>query len=415
MTAAEVIVIGAGAAGIGAARRLRSAGIDVTILEADSRPGGRCITDTVSLGQPFDRGGSWIHSAAVNPLAPLAQEYGFTIIEDQPKAVRAVAIGDRRLDTGARDAYALAMEALLGAEPPATDDPPMANFVPDSPWGTYVRHVIAALSGVDADACSSTDFHAFIEAPGEWLLAEGQGSLLARLGQGLPVRLDTPVTGIDYHSDPIRVQTPDGVLEAARVIVTVSTGALAAGHIHFTPELPSDLIDAIHGLPLGLLNKIGLAVRPDSVLADPDTVMAWHPSTDAAVMYRAGFTRRPVVCAFVGGRFADALEQDGPGAATAICREGLAALYGHDVLRDIERTTETAWRSHPFALGAYSTALPGAAGARSVLARGIDQRVLLAGEAVHDTLFSTVGGAWDSGIRAADRLIAGLGVRTVAS
>lgn len=407
----QVVVIGAGAAGIAAARRLLAEGVEVQIMEATAVPGGRCITDTTSLGHPFDRGGSWIHSADINPMAELAREQGAGIIEDDPGGLRAVVTGRTRLTDDEFEAYVRAWRRLADPRDPAPDDPAMETFLPGGPWGPYVRHVIALLSGVDPAACSAEDFRRFEHAPGEWLLPQGQGSLLAAAADGLPIAYENPVSRIDYRTDPIRIRSRRGEVEATAVIVTVSTALLAAGTLTFKPELPQHLCDAIDGLPLGLLNKVGIAVREGSPLTAPGPVLMHHASADEAVMIRPGFAHQPIVCGFVGGGFADALEREGPGAATEVCVEGLRALYGDGITRDLGPSLETAWRSHPWSLGAYSAARPGHSGARAVLAQGVEQRLLFAGEATDPTLFSSVGGAWRSGIRAAEQYLRAIGSR----
>ncbi|MCC5871426.1 MAG: FAD-dependent oxidoreductase [Gammaproteobacteria bacterium] len=408
----KVVIIGAGAAGIAATRCLLAEGVKVHVLEAAAVPGGRCITDTTTLGHPFDRGGSWIHSAGINPIAEVARQQGAAIIEDNPGGLRAVVAERQRLTEEEFEAYFRAWRHLADARDRlnnASGDPAMAAFVPGEPWGPYVRHVIALLSGVDAAACSAEDFSRFEHAPGEWLLPQGQGSLLAAAAHGLPITYETPALRIDYGSEPIRVHTRHGEIEAAAVIVTVSTAVLAAGKLTFDPALPDHLRDAIAGLPLGLLNKVGFAVREDSPLAIPGPVLMHHGCADEAIMIRPGFAHQPVVCGFVGGGFADALEREGAGAATAVCRDALRAHYGGTIARDLGASLETAWRSHPWSLGAYSAALPGHSGARAILAAGVDRRLLFAGEATDPTLFSSVGGAWRSGVRAAEQYLATTG------
>lgn len=411
----QVVIIGAGAAGIAAARHLLAQRVDVQVMEATGRPGGRCITDHDRLGYPFDLGGSWVHSAAVNPMGALAREAGANIIEDDPGALRAVVAEGRRLGAEDFDAYVRSWRALVRMEATSDSDRdrPLAAFVPDTPWGPYVRHVISLLTGVDADGASSLDLSRAESAPGEWLLSGGQGNLLAQQADGLPIAFDNPVRRIDSRADPIRVYTQRGAVEADAVIVTVSTGMLRQRRITFDPPLPAAIDDALAGLPLGLLNKVGIAVRPDSQLASPGAVLMHHASADEAIMLRPGFAGHPAVCGFAGGRYAEALEAAGEGALAAACVDALCAHYGHAIKRDLGTHLETAWRRHPWSLGAYSTALPGHADARTVLAAGVDQRLLFAGEATDPSLFSTVGGAWRSGVRAAEQYLEARGMWSV--
>jgi monoamine oxidase len=407
----DVAVVGAGAAGIVAARRLIAAGLDVVVLEASGRVGGRCVTDHETFGAPFDRGGAWLHSASVNPLAALAVELGFTPFEDRRRRLGAVVIEGRRLNADEISAYADAYYGTmhlrvgdLGAEP----DPPVSALLPESPWRAYVRYVIAALTSVDAERCSSVDYCRFDEAPGEWLLAEGFGTLIARLARGLPIELDTPVERVDWHRRPLRVRTRRGTLRARQVIVTVPTSLIVSGALRFAPELPSSTQNALAGLPLGLLNKVALEVRAGSPLADSDIAPACHASADDGILLRPGFAGTSMLVAFVGGSCADRLEEAGTGAATRFCFEALEAIYGAGILRDVLRSDETAWRRNPWSRGAYSAAQPGHADARQRLAEPLSEALFLAGEATHPRLYATVGGAWDSGWRAANAALAAL-------
>jgi monoamine oxidase len=403
------VVVGAGAAGIAAARTLKAAGQDVVVLEASNTVGGRCITDDETFDYPVDRGGAWLHSASVNPLAPLAIAQGFTVREDRRRDVGAVVVEGRRLRGPEIDAYQDAFRRTLQIHVDhavATPDLPLAALLPDSPWRDYARYAIALMTSVDAEQCSSVDYSRFDEAPGEWLLAEGLGTLIARLAEGLPVRLNSPVDRIDWSGCHVRLHTPRGTWRARRAIVTVPTSVLGSERLQITPALPAAHREALAGLPLGLLNKVALQVRPESPLGTSDVPLAYHASISDGILMRPGYAGKPMLIAFVGGDCADRLEQAGPGAATDFCFESLRAIYGNDIMRDVVKADETAWRANPWSLGAYSAALPGHADARQALAVPLAGTVYFAGEATHPRLYATVGGAWASGVRAATEAMA---------
>src|SRR5688572_20973514 len=75
----DIVIIGAGAAGLAAARRLQDKGASFLLLEAKPHIGGRVVTDSVTLGAPIDLGGHWLHSPALNPLTPLVDRYLFHV------------------------------------------------------------------------------------------------------------------------------------------------------------------------------------------------------------------------------------------------------------------------------------------------------------------------------------------------
>ncbi|MEX2409613.1 MAG: FAD-dependent oxidoreductase, partial [Rhodovibrionaceae bacterium] len=236
----DVVVVGAGAAGLAAGRRLMEAGREAIVVEAAAQVGGRCITDTATFPIPFDRGGSWLHCATANPLTPIARGLGLTIVEDQhiPRLVHA----DGRL-LSAREiadyiAYNDRVYALLQEAGDAGQDVAGSSLLPQSPYRHCAETVLSWIHSIDPDGLSTLDYSRFVKAEGEWLLREGLGTAIARHGAEVPVALSTAVTEIDLTGATPRVVTDHGAIETKAVIVTVSTGVLGAGQIRFTPELP---------------------------------------------------------------------------------------------------------------------------------------------------------------------------------
>jgi monoamine oxidase len=86
MATYDLVIVGAGAAGLSAAKRARERGLDVVVFEAMDRIGGRAHTDTSVFGIPWDRGCHWLHSASVNPMRELADAYGFRYRNSYPPA-----------------------------------------------------------------------------------------------------------------------------------------------------------------------------------------------------------------------------------------------------------------------------------------------------------------------------------------
>jgi monoamine oxidase len=90
---------------------------------------------------------------------------------------------------------------------------------------------------------------------------------------------------------------------------------------------------------------------------------------------------------------------------TAFAVDWLIGLFGSDLKRAVKRTQATRWAKEPWVLGAFSAAAPGAAGARKALSEPVGGHLWFAGEAVHETLWGTLAGAWEAGERAADAAI----------
>jgi monoamine oxidase len=430
MTTAEfdVAVVGAGAAGIAAARALRDMGLHCVVLEASSRVGGRAFTDTASLGAPFDQGAVWLHDADNNPLTPLALRGGFTLREQAgTRRRRDILLVDGRPATEAEraahdaafDAWEEAAERRAAAGGP---DIPLAEAVPrGGKWDATAAYWFGdMISGVDPRRFSLRDYVDTAIGGRNPELREGFGTLVARQAEGLPVALGAPVERVETGGPggAVALEGPRGRGRARACIVTVSTGVLASGAIRFEPALPPDVLDAIAGLPQGLLSKVALrAARPDRlglpefgrlgrrVEGEGDGPASW-------VLWPFG---RDHAIGYVGGKAAWRLSREGPAASEAFARAELARYFGAARVASAFRPSAvvTRWAEDPLFRGAYSHALVGQAGARAVLrdAAVADGRLRFAGEACHERYAGTVGGAWASGVRAARAVAETLGVR----
>lgn len=401
----DVIVIGAGAAGLSAAKALIADGFAVLVLEAAGHVGGRCVTDAETFAAPFDRGGSWLHAASVSPLARVAEAHGAKFWKDDP-AWRFVHVDGRPLtaeEVGDYARYQMGMWAPVHEcgrrDPQAT----IASALPDSPWRGAAGNWVAQLHGGDADVVAAADVAQYREGEGDWLVEGGLGAFVRALHADVPVRLNCPVTAVDHSARRVRVETPEGAITADRVVVTVSTGVLAAEAIRFHPPLPDEKLAAVEALPNGLLNKVGIEFDPAWREAVSGDLMDYHRGGEEYCTINFGFAGSSLAVGFTAGRFAAELEREA-GAATAFCREALRASFGADVGKHIRKTCETAWKANALTFGSYSYARPGGAHQRAVLARPIDEKVYFAGEATSSEAYSTVHGAWMSGGRAA-RLI----------
>ncbi|MFZ4405730.1 MAG: flavin monoamine oxidase family protein, partial [Paracraurococcus sp.] len=404
----DVLVIGAGAAGIAAARLLRARGRTVRVLEAGRRLGGRAWTESASLGVPFDHGASWIHGAERNPLTPIARDLGFTLRDERRRVRDILLFGDRPAtpaERAAHDAACEAWEAAAEARDAAGGaDIPLAEAVPrGGPWDATVSHWFSSIiSGVEAEHFSLHDYVATGLDGANLQVAEGFGSLVARLGEGLPVTLGAPVALLRWDGAGVVAEGGWGMLRAAAAIVTVSTGVLAANGIRFDPALPDDIQAAIARLPQGLLSKVALRAAGEHRLGlGPFARLGQQVAGpgDAPMSWMLWPWGRDHAVGFIGGEAAWALAREGAAAAEAFARADLARFFGAAA---VARTfapgaVVTGWAADPLFLGAYSHARVGQYGARAVLrdaalAKG---RLRFAGEACHTRTAGTVGGAWE--------------------
>jgi monoamine oxidase len=212
--------------------------------------------------------------------------------------------------------------------------------------------------------------------------------------------LSTPARRIDW-SRGVEIETDKGQFSAHAAIVTVSTNVLASGAIRFHPELPKGVADAFGKLSLGSQDHVALelAGNPLDLLAD-DLVFEKARSAETAALL-ANVNGSNLCLVTVGGRFGRQLAAHGEAAMTAFAMDWLAGLYGADVKKAVKRRAATNWNKEPFILGAFSAAMPSGQPARRLLMQPMHERIWFAGEAVHETRWGTVGGAWESGDRAA--------------
>ncbi|MGP8119189.1 MAG: flavin monoamine oxidase family protein [Xanthobacteraceae bacterium] len=402
----DVAIIGAGAAGIAAARTLHGSGRTVLMLEARERLGGRGHTITVGDNIPFDVGCEWLHSADRNSFVPVARELGFALDTASPRWREQT--NNLGFPAAERAEFGAAIGAFFGrleaAAAEAGDRPASSLLEPGGRWNALIDAISTYINGCELDRVSVRDINTYEDTEVNWRLTRGYGALIAAYGAPCPVALDTVATLIDHSGPRLRIETSRGSLSAVQAIVTVPTNLIANEAIRFTPALP-DKVAAAAGLPLGLADKVLLALAgADDLPADGHL----HGARDRVGM--GSYAIRPMgrncISGFFGGRFARELEDAGEGALAAQAIDELVALLGADYRRRLTPLAASRWAHDPYARGSYSHALPGHAGNRALLAAPVDNRLFFAGEATSPNFFSTAHGARDSGERAAKEAMA---------
>jgi monoamine oxidase len=414
----DVIVIGAGVAGLAAAHTLRGMGRTVVVLEAADRVGGRAWTVPIA-GAAFDLGATWLHDAARNPLVPLARANGETLIDADATRARLLLVDGRRATDADHAAYAYAaarFEALALAAAEGGDPSLAASVTPmaDDPWlATVETWEAAQIAAADAREFSVRDWRDNgLDGANLWL-AGGIGGFCTRVLAPLAgdIRLNTPVASVRWDGG-VTVATGHESFAARSCIVTVSTGVLAADAIRFDPPLPAATRNAITGLPMGLLTKVAVEGDwPDRLGIGPGTSIRQRvPARYAPAMsFHCWPNGHDYISGFVGGPNAWALARAGDDATRDFVRVRFAELLGTEAASGITQITVSGWGTDPLHRGAYCYARPGAAGARAVLAAPLGNgRLIFAGEATRtDGLAGTVGGAWLAGVEAALAVPAG--------
>src|SRR4051812_13552011 len=408
---ADIVVIGAGAAGIAAARRIQAANRKLIVLEAGDRIGGRCITDATAFDTPFDRGARWLH----DPDSPMIRLGRLAGLEINPAPM------GQKIRIGRRNARAGEVEELLATVVRANRaideaargrlDMACALALPKDPgdWAGTVEFLLgASATGKDLKDLSAYDKVRAQDRSAALACRQGLGTLIAKLGEGLPVSLATPASRIAWSGRDVGVATPAGKIAARAAIVTVSSNVLTAGGFKFVPDLPKRTLDAASKLSLGSYDRIALALPNNPLgLARDDVVVEQSKDARTALMI-ANIGGSSLCSVDVAGAFGRDLSAQGEAAMVAFAVEWLTKLFGSDVAKAVKKSAATRWNASPFVLGAMSAASPGGQPSRKILMEPLGP-LFLAGEAAHETLWGTVDGAWESGERAAEAALRRIG------
>jgi len=402
----ETVIIGGGAAGIAAARRLHRTGIKCLIVEARSRLGGRAWTVPGPEGTALDLGCGWLHSADRNPWVAIAEEQQRTIDKTPPPwQRRALRLEfpetDQREFYKARDDFNARVSARAQKQP---DVAVAALLEPGGRWNGLFGALSTYISGAELDLVSARDFDNFEDTGVNWRIVEGYGATIAACGEGLPVVHGCPVQRIDHSAKRLRIETPLGVVTADQAIVTLPTTVLAESHHLFAPVLP-EKIEAAQGLPLGLDDKLFLSLE-NAEEFEKDSRFFGATDRTATATYHLRPFGRPQIEAYFGGRLATDLEAAGEESFFDFAVSELTRLLGSTFAKRVKPIHMHRWGRDPFARGSYSYARPGMADRRQALAAPVDDRLFFAGEACSPVDFSTAHGGWITGIAAAEQVIA---------
>lgn len=401
----DVVVIGAGAAGIAAGRKLASSGADFVLIEARNRIGGRALT--VTREAPLDLGCGWLHSAERNVLTAIAEASGFEIDRTQaPWQKQSGAQGVSEAEQKEfRQAFArfeqrIDKEAEQGAPRPAS-----FFLERDCRWNALLNAVFSYISGAALDDIDARDYARYEDTGKNWRVREGYGALIAALGADLPVALETEARRIDHSGAMVRIETTRGVLEARAAILALPTPQLAA--LAFTPDLP-DKREAAFALPLGYAEKLHFALEQPEEFPVDGHLFAKIDRADTG-SYHLRPMGRPFVEVYFGGALACGLAQAGGEAMADYAKQELTDLLGSAFPSRLKSLALSSWALDPFARGSYSYAKVGCADMRAQLAAPHDNRLFFAGEACSRARYSTTHGAYETGWAAAEQALAALG------
>lgn len=422
-SAPHVLVLGAGMAGLGAARMLHDAGARVTVIEARNRLGGRTYTSHLWPDLPVDMGASWIHGTKGNPVTELAKAQGLKItpttyarsitfdrhgheiefFKAAKRALKLVEAARRRVEDADAD---ISLQAAIEASKEWRSLSPQDRAIARLAINTRIEHEYSG----DWSRLSAWHFDQGRDFPGdEAVVTPGFGPILSHLATGLDLRLAEPVRALAPTPKGIEVTTSQGTHHADAAIVTLPLGVLKSGAITFAEPLGKKRQRAINGLEMGLLNKCVL--RFDRVFwpVGVDWIDFLGPFENLWADWTSYLpaTDQPLLAGFNAARVADAVEGWDDRTTTASALDALRSMFGSRV-PDPVGSQISRWRQDPFAVGAYSFKPVGTSrkDRKALFGADWDGRLFFAGEATSRDQPATVHGALLTGRGAAKALLA---------
>ena len=416
----DVVVIGAGSAGLAATAELLKNNKSVICIEAMNRIGGRCHTDNSIFGVPYDTGAHWLHNLHsqwndnyYNQIAQYGKDNGFKIYDDYYEDD--IIYDGRKIINDQKKIWDL-YSKIKKIKSKAKEDRPFIDFIPNNlkqdKWFDTVAKIITTR---DFDNFSPYDGNKNWQSGGDGngFVKGGYGALLAHYRKGVPVKLNTIATKINWSGKGVKVETNNGTIDAKACIVTVSTGVLNSSKIKFTPELPAKKYEAFDGISMNSYHRIAIEHDPKffslyGINADNYLYMKVDSensnSEPEAVNGLLRVFGKNVSYFNTKGRFAKDLENEGQDASIDFVLNKLRSTLGSSIDKYFIKAHATEWINNPYTLGAYSGAKPGKANLRNALKEPVGKKIFFAGEATAGQ-YATVHGADRSGKRAAELLI----------
>ncbi len=406
----DVVIIGAGAAGLAAARTVMKKH-KVAVIEASHRIGGRAHTDTDTFGVPFDIGAHWLHHGKRNPYHNFAGENGYEIYP-APENYRlfaqdGVEVGSKGLNAMWK-AHAKVVGAI-GKSGKANKDVAASEAVAglSGRWVNTAKLILGPWSmAKDFENFSTLDWWNSEDTGTDYFCGNGFGTLVAHYGAGIDVLLETKATRINWGGKNVVIETTRGTLESRAVILTVSTGVLAAGQIQFSPALDTEKYESFNAISMGSYDHIALLFAKDIFGMENDGYLLFEVSDDgrgfATLTNIAG---TGLAYCDVGGNWARELERESEAFKIDYALGQLKSMLGNALEREFVKGATTVWGLNPLTRGSFASAKPGAYKMRKILRQSIGNKIFFAGEACHSTMWATVGGAHLSGVKTAKSVL----------
>ena len=412
----QVIVVGAGISGLAAAEKLTSEGIEVIVLEAQDRVGGRLRTDR-SLGIPFDEGASWIHGPKGNPITELAKKSNINTFLTDDNSLEIYDKKGEKYDIQKSDRkYYDYLSALGKVEDESNAEESFEQIfrieypqkLEEDLWKYMLSAYLEFDVGADISKLSSGYFYDDEEFYGEDVIVTNGYDLIPNaLAKGLDIRLNEKVTGIDYSGDKVKIKSSGGNFETERVIITVPLGVLKKNIISFDPPLPKKKKLAIDALEMGSVNKFMLVW--DTVFWNPDIQYVGYTPEEKGkfnyLMNCSKFINANALMTFSFGDYSKTTELMSDAMITEEIMKHLKVIYGEGIPEPTSML-RTKWNNNQYTFGSYSyPGITAKSKAYDRLAKNIDKKIFFAGEHTISDYRATVHGAYLSGIREAENIL----------
>lgn len=405
----EVVIVGAGAAGIAAARRVLASGRTHILLEAARRAGGRARTDE-AFGLPFDLGAN--RFASLDGLTAAADETGVETVA--VPSSRRLYIDAHEAKESQYEAFAAAIgrtERAISATADAGRDIAAKAALPDvGNWGPTVAAVLGPLGvGRDLGAVSTVDLARRNVPPDDVSAAIGVGALLERMASLLGVRTGSRVARIDNAGRVSTLTLDNGsVIRARSVVLAVPAAVIAAGAIRFNPALPARLGNTFRSYPAGLMEHVGFVLPGNPLGLSPDEMVHVRAGAGPAAALYGRIAGTDLHVALFGGAAAAEIAAKGEAVAGDLVRAFLTEAFGASYGAALGKVVASRWSSDPLIRGAMAVAEPGDGAGRRQFADPVG-RMILAGEYASPDQWGTIAGAWLSGEVAGEKAVAAVG------
>ena len=406
----KIIIIGAGAAGIGAGLQLKALGVPFIILEASDRIGGRAHTDNTSLSSKWDKGCSWFHCADINPLVGWADKLG-TSYDKQDRSKNALYWSESRwlnptessslnlnINKRFQEIY---VAAKIGNDISISDIPINNSFD-----AAVAEELVKLMCSEETHVTSAVGYGDYNDTGVNWMVTSGYGDLISRMAADAPIRINTKVSAISYQKGGVRVETSSGQLNARAIIVTTSTNVLRSGQISLPAGPAQQILELMEDVPCGTYEKIAIEFEHYPLnTANNEAIWIQSYSDSNPTYFQIPPQKQPMLIAHVAGEQARELVEIGSQGMADFAIQKLTSVFGSNINKIISGTATTSWQSDPLIMGGYSYTRAGAGQNRRKMIELDTGEIVFAGEAFSLPWYGTAHGAYQSGKDAASQLL----------